>query len=150
MQNMRIVLCPGPHGTLGNLDGRPLAYHGGKYLLAGEPIEHRVIANALVDAVDEAARRVFGNVWVKKLGQVAGLNLRRCQRDRIAQFGLPPTILEMLGRAAAHRDARALGDMMLAVARLRESHLSGHTLIEDAEHALSLAIELVADVRPSR
>jgi hypothetical protein len=55
----------------------------------------------------------------------------------------------MLGRAAAHRDARALGDMMLAVARLRESHLSGHTLIEDAEHALSLAIELVADVRPS-
>lgn len=118
---MRIVLRPGPGAVIGEVDGQPLSYRGRTPLVDGRPVAHAEIASALVDAVDEAATRVFGPVWVKKLGLVAGLGLRRCQRDRIEQFGLPSAVLRALAIAAAHPDARALGDMMVAVARLYES-----------------------------
>jgi hypothetical protein len=147
---MKIILRPGPRGVIGELDGRPLAYVGGRLKVAGEPVERQAIAGALVDAVDEAATRVFGSVWVKKLGLVAGLGLRRCQRDRIAQFGLPAPTLEMLGRAAAHKHARALGDIMLAIARLQESQPSDYDVIGEAQHALHLATELATTARLSR
>lgn len=147
---MRIILRPGPQGAIGEFDGRPLSHLGGKLRVDGEPIEQHVIASALVDAVDEAASRVFGSVWVKKLGLVAGLGLRRCQRDRIARFGLPAATLQMLGRAAAHENARALGDMMLAIARLHGSGTSSRDTIGEAVQAVHLATELVATARLNR
>lgn len=118
---MRIMLRPGPGDVIGDADGQPLSYRDRTPLIGGQPVCPADIATALVDAVDEAATRVFGPVWVKKLGLVAGLGLRRCQRDRIEQFGLPPRVLRVLGAAAACDNARALGDMMLAVARLHDA-----------------------------
>src|SRR3954468_10975175 len=144
---MRIILHPGPQGAIGELDGRPLSHLGGKLSVDGEPLKQHVIANALVDAVDEAASRVFGSTWVKKLGLVAGLSLRRCARDRIARFGLPVATLEMLGRAAAHENARALGDMMLAIARLHGGGPSNCDVVEEAVQATHLAAALVATAR---
>jgi len=89
---VKIILRPGPGGAIGELDGRPLISVGGKLRLAGEPVDRQAISDALVDAVHEAASRVFGSVWVKKLGLVAGLGLRRCQRDRIASLDCPPKL----------------------------------------------------------
>ena len=114
---MKIVLRRGPGCVIGDVDGRPLLNRDERLFIGEQPVRPSNLGEALVDAVDEAATRVFGPVWVKKLGVVAGLGLRRCQRDRIKRFGLPPLVLEILGAAAAHDNPRALGDFMIGVAR---------------------------------
>ncbi|WP_445500645.1 hypothetical protein [Microvirga sp. G4-2] len=121
---MKIELKPMPDSdvglAVGTLDGKPLVYDGRTPLVAGQPVEHREIASALVDAVDRAASAVFGPEWVKDLSLVTGLNVRTVQRDRIVKYGLPSVALKTLAEASAYEEPRALGYLMLAVARMYE------------------------------
>jgi hypothetical protein len=123
---MRIELKPMPDTdagiAVGTLDGQPLVYDGRTPIVGGQPVEHREIASALVDAVDEAATSIFGPEWVKDLSHVTALNVRTCQRDRIFKYGFPATGLKTLAQAAAFEEPRALGYLMLAVATMYEGY----------------------------
>ena len=97
--------------------GSVLSYDGRQALIDGQPVEHDSIAEPLWEAIDTAARRLFGpREWSSDLSAITGMNTRSMMRGRILSHGLPPTILSLLGRAAASRSPRALGHLMLAVA----------------------------------
>lgn len=119
---MKIVLKPMhemPEGIcVGTLDGFPLIYVGRTAHVDGRALPHGEIAEALVEAVDLAATQILGGEWSKPLALVTGLNARTCNRDRIRQWGLPPWVLVLLGRAAAHQHARALGHILQGVAMI--------------------------------
>lgn len=149
---MHIELVPGveaPIGTaVGRIDGQPLSYVGRVPHVAGQPSTHAEIAQALADAVDVAAKRLFGAEWASDLATVTTLNRRTTTHDRIVKFGLPPWVLVVLGRAAAVRDARAVGYHMLALASLRDSAGREPARERDhmqsiSEHNVALAIDLV-------
>lgn len=117
---MKVRLIPMPEmpdGTyVGTLDGAPLVYVGRTAHVDRRPLQHGEIAEALFDAIDYAAAKVLGGEWSKPLSLITGLNARTCNRDRIRQWGLPPWVLVLLGRAAAHQHARALGHILQGVA----------------------------------
>ena len=125
----RLVLRPMPQPAdgvcVGTLDGEPVTFHGRTASAGGREHEAKAIAPDILEAVDVAARDVFGPEWVQALALVTGLNPRTCQRDRIGRYGLPAPILRALGEAAAYEWPRALGDVMLATSRLAKA-AAGH------------------------
>ncbi|SFU94245.1 MULTISPECIES: hypothetical protein [unclassified Methylobacterium] len=122
----RLVLRPMPQPAdgvcVGTLDGEPVTFHGRTATAGGREHEAKAIAPDILEAVDVAARDVFGPEWVQALALVTGLNPRTCQRDRIGRYGLPAPILRALGEAAAEPWPRVTGDMMLACARLLKTN----------------------------
>jgi hypothetical protein len=162
---MKIDLKPMPESreglVVGTLDGAPLVFQGRKPVAADRVYEHSEIQQALLDAVDEAAGALFGSEWPRPLSIVTGLNARSCAKDRVWKYGLPAWVLVLLGKAAAHDSPRALGDILLGVARIRDAHLAGTTIPETssrdrdaiAGHAwrvLNEALDTVAWVRERR
>jgi hypothetical protein len=162
---MKIDLKPMPESreglVVGTLDGAPLVFQGRKPVAADRVYEHSEIQQALLDAVDEAAGALFGSEWPRPLSIVTGLNARSCAKDRVWKYGLPAWVLVLLGKAAAHDSPRALGDILLGVARIRDAHLAGTTVPETssrdrdaiAGHAwrvLNEALDTVAWVRERR
>jgi hypothetical protein len=129
---MKIELKPMPDRpdglVVGTLDGAPLYFQGRKPLVGDRVFEHHEIQQALLDAVDEAAGALFGSEWPRPLSVVTGLNARSCAKDRVWKYGLPAWVLILLGKAAAHDSPRALGDILIGVARIRDDHLSGTTV----------------------
>ncbi|TXN41711.1 hypothetical protein FV232_17165 [Methylobacterium sp. WL30] len=117
---MKIILKSVPDQAegiaVGTLDGFPLYYVGRTAHVDGRALQHGDIAEAMIDAVDYAAAQVLGGEWSKPLALVTGLNARTCNRDRIRQWGLPPWVLVLLGRASEHRHARALGFILQGAA----------------------------------
>ncbi|CAA2155743.1 hypothetical protein MBRA_01373 [Methylobacterium brachiatum] len=123
----RLVLRPMPQPAdggvcVGTLDGEPLVFYGRVATAGGREVEAKAIAPEILEAVDVAAREVFGPEWVQALALVTGLNPRTCQRDRIGRYGLPAPILRALGEAAAQDWPRVMGDLMLACARLLKTN----------------------------
>ncbi|CAO4172510.1 hypothetical protein EEDFHM_02103 [Methylorubrum populi] len=119
----RLVLTPMPQPTdggicVGTLDGEPCTFYGRTATAGGREHEMKAISVDILEAVDVAAKAVFGPEWVQALALVTSLNPRTCQRDRIGRYGLPAPILRALGEAAAFQWPRALGDVMLATSRL--------------------------------
>jgi hypothetical protein len=162
---MRIELKPMPERTdglvVGTLDGAPLVFQGRKPLVGDRVFEHHEVQQALLDAVDEAAGALFGSEWPRPLSIVTGLNARSCAKDRVWKYGLPGWVLVLLGRAAAHDSPRALGDILLGVARIRDNYLSGTTvpgtsprdrdaIAGHAWRVLNEALDTVAWVRERR
>ncbi|ACK82811.1 hypothetical protein Mchl_1948 [Methylorubrum extorquens CM4] len=97
--------------------GSVLSYDGRQALIDGQPVEHDAIAEPLWEAIDTAARRLFGpREWSSDLSAITGMNARSMMRGRIVSNGLPPAILALLGRAASSRSPRVLGHLMLAIA----------------------------------
>lgn len=126
----RLVLRPMPQLAdggvcVGTLDGVPIIFHGRVATTGGHEVEAKAIAPEILEAVDVAAKAVFGPEWVQALALVTSLNPRTCQRDRIGRYGLPAPILRALGEAAAFAWPRALGDVMLATSRLAKA-AAGH------------------------
>jgi hypothetical protein len=103
---------------VGVLDGVPLTFHGRIATAGDREYEAKAIASEILEAVDAAAREVFGPEWVQALALVTGLNPRTCQRDRVGRYGLPAPVLRALGEAAFEPWPRVTGDLMLACARL--------------------------------
>jgi hypothetical protein len=120
------MLQPADGVCVGVLDGEPLVFHGRVATAGGREVEAKSIAPEILEAVDVAAREVFGPEWVQALALVTGLNPRTCQRDRIGRYGLPAPILRALGEAAAEPWPRVTGDMMLACARLLKTNAPGN------------------------
>ncbi|MCJ2040849.1 hypothetical protein MKK55_18120 [Methylobacterium sp. J-059] len=123
---MHLVLQPMPQPAdggicVGLLDDAPCTFHGRVATVGGGEIEAKAIAAEILVAVENAARALFGPEWVQSLALVSGLNVRTCQRDRIGRYGLPAPVLRALGEGAAFPWARALGDVMLATARLAKT-----------------------------
>lgn len=136
---MRLVLRPMPQPSddgvcVGTLDGEALTFHGRVATAGGRDVEAKGIAPEILEAVDAAAREVFGPEWVQALALVSGLNPRTCQRDRIGRFGLPAPILRALGEAAAEPWPRVTGDMMLACARLIKTNALGNDTMRGQRH----------------
>ncbi|MEE7490658.1 hypothetical protein MOTC310_09295 [Methylobacterium oryzae] len=88
--------------------------------MAGRPVEHAAIAEALSDAVEAAAGAVFGGDYVNPLSRATGLNRRTVTRDRVLRNGLPGWALAFLARAAAYEHPRAMGYMLQAAAEMSE------------------------------
>ncbi|CAO4164969.1 MULTISPECIES: hypothetical protein [Methylobacteriaceae] len=135
----RLVLSPMPQPTdggvcVGTLDGEPCTFHGRTATAGGREYEMKVISVDILEAVDVAAKAVFGPEWVQALALVTGLNPRTCQRDRIGRYGLPAPILRALGEAAAEPWPRVTGDMMLACARLLKTNAIGNRSGLHARH----------------
>lgn len=104
-------------GVTADRAGAVLSYDGRQPLIDGRPVQHEDIAEALWEAIDTAARRLFGpREWSSDLSAITGMNARSMMRGRILTHGLPPAILALLGRAGSSRSPRALGHLMLAVA----------------------------------
>ena len=167
MEIEEILLCPVPaspeiRGTpvgrvgsvgLAKLTNRPpsrgavLSYEGRQAYVDGRPVEHAVLAEALLRAVVVAANRLWGDLWVAPLVAVTRLGQRTAQRDRIIKFGLPTPVLKLLGSAAYVDHPRAVGFQLLAVATVwddmgrddEEHHRSGvlsHSDREDLDRRL--------------
>ena len=167
MEIEEILLCPVPaspeiRGTpvgrvgsvgLAKLTNRPpsrgavLSYEGRQAYVDGRPVEHAVLAEALLRAVVVAANRLWGDLWVAPLVAVTRLGQRTAQRDRIIKFGLPTPVLKLLGSAAYVDHPRAVGYQLLAVATVwdemgsddEEHHRSGvlsHSDREDLDRRL--------------
>lgn len=120
---MRLILRPMTQPEdggvcVGVLDGVPLTFHGRIATAGDREYEAKAIASDILEAVDVAAREVFGPEWVQALALVTGLNPRTCQRDRVGRYGLPAPVLRALGEAAFEPWPRVTGDLMLACARL--------------------------------
>lgn len=124
---MRIELRPEVRSPIpgalavGIIDGKPLSYVDRTPHIGKEPTTHAAIAEALADAVDEAAQRVFGGEWNGDLSRITGINRRTVTHDRIMKYGLPPWVIALVGRASAHPHPRALGFILLSLASLRDS-----------------------------
>jgi len=162
-----ILLCPVPEdpripgtpvGRVGSVGlakltrrvptmGAVLSYEGRQAYVDGRPVEHAVLAEALLRAVVAAANRLWGDLWVAPLVAVTRLGQRTAQRDRIIKFGLPTPVLKMLGSAAYVDHPRAVGYQLLAVATVwdemgsddEEHHRSGvlsHSDREDLDRRL--------------
>jgi len=129
---VKIVLKPMPDRpdglVVGTLDGAPLVFQGRKPFVGDRVFEHQEIQQALLDAVDEAASALFGSEWPRPLSIVTGLNARSCAKDRVWKYGLPGWVLILLGKAASHDSPRALGDILIGVARIRDNHLTATTV----------------------
>lgn len=108
----------GPYASRASWRGLPvLSYDGRRPLVGGVPVGTTEEFRAeMLDAIEEASKRVFGAEWIGHLANVTGLTPRSCQRDRIGKSGLPAPVLHLLARANAHPMPRALGYLMLAVA----------------------------------
>jgi hypothetical protein len=119
---MRVVLRPVPEhpDAVGLVDGQPLTYEGSTPHVAGRPVGHAVIAEALSDAVEAAAGAVFGGDYVNAMSRSTGLNRRTVTRDRVLRNGLPPWALAFLARAAAYEHPRAMGHLLQAAAEMSE------------------------------
>lgn len=136
---IRLISVPGKPDAVGyvgvtpssieNLKGGPyssrdrwrgllvLSYDGRRPLVDGVPIDtDEAFRGEMLDAIEEAAKRVFGAEWIGHVAVVTGLTPRSCQRDRIGKSGLPAPVLQLLARANAHPMPRALGFALLAVA----------------------------------
>ena len=162
-----ILLCPVPEdpripgttvGRVGSVGlakltrrvptmGAVLSYEGRQAYVDGRPVEHAVLAEALLRAVVAAANRLWGDLWVAPLVAVTRLGQRTAQRDRIIKFGLPTPVLKLLGSAAYVDHPRAVGYQLLAVATVwdemgsddEEHHRSGvlsHSDREDLDRRL--------------
>lgn len=134
---MRIALKnmpqPSSHdgGTcVGSLDDEPLIYRARVPSAGGREYEHAEIADALRDAVDECAERLWGSEWSGPLSVATGLNRRSCSKDRVWRYGLPAWVLRFLGEAAAQAFPRAVGDLMVGMARVHDDdrNLVGTTM----------------------
>jgi hypothetical protein len=162
---MKIDLRPMPESreglVVGTLDGAPLVFQGRKPVAADRVYEHHEIQQALLDAVDETAGALFGSEWPRPLSIVTGLNARSCAKDRVWKYGLPAWVLILLGKASAHDSPRALGDILLGVARIRDTHLTATTapatsprdrdaIAGHAWRVLNDALDTVAWVRERR
>ncbi|CAA2155314.1 hypothetical protein MBRA_00967 [Methylobacterium brachiatum] len=164
-RGMRIELRPVPSqpSAVGLVDGAPLTYEGRVPHVAGRPVEHTTIAEALSDAVEAAASTVFGGDYVNPMARATGLNRRTVTRDRVLRNGLPPWALSFLARAATYEHPRAMGHLLQAAAEMSEGGVlaQGDTLPgvhpRDREHlavvarlGLEEALELVAVARDAK
>ena len=159
---MRIELRPGFRSPVpgamcvGIIDGKPLSYLDRTPHIGAEPTTHAAIAEALADGVDEAATRVFGSEWNGDLSRITGINRRTVTHDRIMKFGLPPWVLDLVGRASAHPHPRTLGFILLSLAALRDDVDRETSLVVCNEsapeqgkgyHALQLGVPVVSDAQ---
>lgn len=135
---MEILLCPVPEdprypgtpvGRVGSVglaklkgtvpeQGAVLSYMGRQPYVDGEPVDPKDIGQAMIEAVEKAAGRLFGESWVGPLQIVTGLGQRTVQRDRIRRYALPTPALRFLGRATYIDHPRAVGYLMLSVAMM--------------------------------
>lgn len=102
--------------------GDVLSYVGRRPHVAGQPVEHADIAEDLLAEIERCAKRIWGPDFVGPMALASGLNLRSVQRGRILSNGLPPPLLDMLGKAAATRSPRATGYALLSVAYVWDEH----------------------------
>lgn len=146
---MRIELRPGidspVSGALcvGTADGVPLSYVDRTPYIGTEPTTHAAIAEPLADAADHYATKVFGGEWNGDLSRVTYINRRTVTHDRIMRYGLPPWVLAVIGRAAAHSNPRSLGFVLLSVAGLREVDEGGRDRSPGREEMRRAAMEIL-------
>ncbi len=98
--------------------GAVLSYVGRQPYIDGVPVDPAEIGQAMIEAVEGAAGRLFGDLWVGPLQIVTGLGQRTVQRDRIRRYALPTPALRFLGQAMYLDHPRAVGYLMLSVATL--------------------------------
>lgn len=118
----RLVLKPMPQSVeglcIGTFDGIPLHVNGMEATVDGRTFPVGLFGEDLLDAVDAAATPLFGGDWGTRLSLVTGLNRRTCSRSRIARNGLPADVLHFLAQASAGPCPAAIGDLMLAAAKI--------------------------------
>lgn len=132
--------------AVGTCGGRPLVYVGRTATVDGREIDHETIALPLLEAVNEAATRVFGHEWVTSLCRVFEINKRSTARDRIFKSGLPTFVLRSLAEMASDPTPRALGHAIMAGVDLRERSGSADRLPDLA----AAAGEALSSIREQR
>lgn len=164
---MRIDLRPMPQPRdggicVGLLDGDPLTYHARVPTVGGRELIHADIADAMKEAVDEAAEALWGSEWSGPLSVATGLNRRSCSKDRVWKFGLPAWALRFLGSAYRQPNARAVGDFLCGLARaydgdalkkggvIARSAPSREDLVREANERLLQAVDLLHTMRRAR
>lgn len=164
---MRIDLKPVSQPTdggiaVGTVDGAPLVYYARVPTVGGRELAHADIADALKEAVDEAAEALWGSEWSGPLSVATGLNRRSCSKDRVWKFGLPPWALRFLGAAYRQPNPRAVGDFLCGLARAYDSDAlkkggpvarsapTREELIAEAQARLLQAVDLLHTMRVAR
>lgn len=87
-----------------------------------EDLDKGAVTEAVADALEEVAAKIWGDDWSRALAEIAGINRRTTARDRIRKYGLPANVVLAVVNLAARDDAPELANLVRALTRYWEAH----------------------------